>query len=82
MGPDPVPELHRGVELIIRSVARMAGRQHSKKHSHNTVFTGKTQCFLHSDLFADLTKRSTFDDGDGHLLSEQWEMKFASMEKW
>ena len=39
MGPDPVPELHRGVELIIRSVARMAGRQHLKKHSHNTVFT-------------------------------------------
>ena len=26
MGPDPVPELHWGVELIIRSVARMAGR--------------------------------------------------------
>ena len=38
MGPDPVPAPHRGVELIIRSVARMAGRQHSKKHSHNTVF--------------------------------------------
>ena len=37
MGPDPVPELHRGVELIIRSVAQMAGRQHSKKHSHNTI---------------------------------------------
>ena len=33
MGPDPVPETHRGVELIIRSLARMAGRQHSKKHS-------------------------------------------------
>ena len=37
MGPDPVPETHRGVELIIRSLARMAGRQHSKKHSQNTV---------------------------------------------
>ena len=33
MGPDPVPE--RGVELIIRPVARMAGRRHSKKHSQN-----------------------------------------------
>ena len=37
MGPDPVPEMHRGVELIIRSLARMAGRQHSKKHSQNTA---------------------------------------------
>ena len=24
MGPDPVPELHRGVELIIHPIARMA----------------------------------------------------------
>ena len=40
MGPDPVPELHRGVKLIIRSVARMAGRQHSKKHSHNKTMLG------------------------------------------
>ena len=32
-------KLHRGVELIIHSFARMAGRQHSKKHSQNTVFT-------------------------------------------
>ena len=39
MGPDPVPEMHRGVELIIHSIARMAGRQHSKKHSQNTVIT-------------------------------------------
>ena len=39
MGPDPVPELHRGIKLIIQSVARMAGRQHSKKHSQNTVIT-------------------------------------------
>ena len=43
MGPDPAPELHRGVELIIRSIARMAGRQHSKKHSHNTVFAQRKQ---------------------------------------
>ena len=27
MGPDSVPEPHRGVELVIRSFARMAGRQ-------------------------------------------------------
>ena len=27
------------VELIICSIARMAGRQHSKKHSQNTVIT-------------------------------------------
>ena len=39
MGPDPVPETHRGVKLIIRSLARMADRQHSKKHSQNTVIT-------------------------------------------
>ena len=39
MGPDPVPEPHRGVELIIRSDTWMAGRQHSKKHSQNTIFT-------------------------------------------
>ena len=26
MGPDPVPEAHRGVELIIHSIARMAGK--------------------------------------------------------
>ena len=26
MGPDPVPELHRGVELIIHSIARPLGR--------------------------------------------------------
>ena len=43
MGPDPVPELHRGVQLIIRSVARMAGRQHSKKHSHNTVLLNENR---------------------------------------
>ena len=39
MGPDPVPEAHRGVELIIHSIAWMAGRQYSKKHSQNTVIT-------------------------------------------
>ena len=39
MGPDPVPEVHRGVELIIRSLARMAGRRHLKKHSQNIVIT-------------------------------------------
>ena len=33
MGPDPVPESHQGVELVIQSIARAAGRQHSKKHS-------------------------------------------------
>ena len=36
MGPDPVPE--RGVELIIRPIARMAGRRHSKKHSQKHRF--------------------------------------------
>ena len=32
-----------GVELITRSVARMAGRQHSKKHSHNTVLLNENR---------------------------------------
>ena len=44
MGPDPVPELHRGVELIIRSIAQRTGRQHSKKHSlrqHVIVMRGR-----------------------------------------
>ena len=36
MGPDPVPE--RGVELIIRPIARMAGRRRSKKHSQKHRF--------------------------------------------
>ena len=43
MGPDPVLQLHWGVELVIRSGVRMAGRQHSKKHSHNTVITQRKQ---------------------------------------
>ena len=34
MGPDPVLNPHRGVELIVQSDERIAGRQHSKKHSH------------------------------------------------
>ena len=36
MGPDSVPE--KGVELIIRPIARMAGRRHSKKHSQKHRF--------------------------------------------
>ena len=29
-------------------------------------------------FLADLTKLSTFDDGDGYLLSKQWDMPTAT----
>ena len=62
MGPDPVPE--RGVELIIRPIARMAGRRHSKKHSQKHCFylmkTGTcmrtfhiAQVSIHRDILRD-----------------------------
>ena len=65
MGPDPVPQLHRGVELIIHFIARMAGRQTTfeeafSKHRYYLTESGTcmrtfhiAQVHIHRDVSRD-----------------------------